>query len=414
MQIPEPLTRAAFDGGSPEVAEAIARYAAVLDAIGEIGPLDALIARDALARALAAKSASVTPGDVRHVAELDQRLRAQAVAIASSTERPKFATWRNAIQPPASAWWWSLDGIADSAVPVPHPIWAILAGLFITLAVSLTAEISVRFLSGGPDFLGLLSTLSQAVLALLAGSAFTRVGSEWIERFLARRRAAKKSHGAWKTLFAFAVLAAIALLRMSLPSIARLYNDRGVRLQQQGRLTSARQSFARAIKLDPDYAAAHFNLAAALEETLDYDEALGGYQRAIKLDERIYPAYNNLARLYLLRRNDPASALALLDDALELAPRDRRVQYALHKNRGWANFKLEYFLQAEEDLKQAIALRPQGGAAAHCLLAQVYEAQKKDANAQWEACVAFAPGERGEVEASWLGRAQERLLGEMQ
>ena len=410
MQLSEPVAGAAFDGAAPEVAQAITRYAAALDA-SDIDPLAIALARDAVARALAG-APNVTAEDVSEVAELDGRLRRQATEL--TVDRPVFAAWRTAMQPPAGAWWWALDEVADSAAPRPHAIWAILAGVCITVALSLAAEISVRFLSGGPDFLGLLSTLSQAFLALLAGSAFTRAGSEWVDRFLTRRRAAKKSHGAWKTLFALAVLAAIVLLRFSLPSIARLYNDRGVRLQQAGKITSARQSFARAIKLNPDYAAAHFNLGSVHEETLDYDEALGGYQRAIKLDARMYPAYNNLARLYVLRRSDPASALALLEQALRLAPPDRGVQYALNKNRGWANFKLEYFLQAEDDLRQAIALRPQGGAAAHCLLAQVLEAQKKDATAEWEACVAFAPFERGEVEASWLGRAQERLLREMQ
>jgi len=402
MQRPEPA----------EVAQAITRYAAALEA-PETGPLAIALARDALARALAGVP-NVAAEDVSEVAELDGRLRSRATALTSQVGRPAFAAWRTAMQTPASAWWWSLDEVADSAAPRPHAIWAILAGVCITIALSVAAEISIRFLSGGPDFLGLFSTLSQALLALLAGSAFTRAGGEWVDRFLTRRRAAKQSHGAWKTLFALGVLAAIVLLRLMLPSIARLYNDRGVRLRQAGRITSARQSFARAIKLDPDYAAAYFNLASVSEETLDYDEALGGYQRAIRLDVRMYPAYNNLARLYVLRRGDPASALALLDQALPLAPPDRRVQYALHKNRGWANFKLEYFLQAEDDLRQAIALRPQGGAAAHCLLAQVLEAQKKDAATEWEACVAFAPGERGDVEASWLGRAQERLLREMQ
>jgi hypothetical protein len=41
-------------------------------------------------------------------------------------------------------------------------------------------------------------------------------------------------------------------------------------------------------------------------------------------------------------------------------------------------------------------------------LAQVLEAQKNSAAQEWEACVAYAPGE-ADVEASWLSLAQERL-----
>jgi len=408
MHISEPA-RSQVDGASPNVDDAIATYAALLDS-GP--PLEVLAARETLARVLA-EAATLAPEDLRQVAQLDTRLRANAAAIAASAGGSALVAWRNAVQAPPSAWWWSLDEIADSQAPAANPAWAILAGAFITLAVTLATEISLRFLSGGPDFLALLSTFSQGLLALLAGGALTSGGGRWIERFLARLRIARGSHDAWKTIFALGVLAAIVTLRLSLPSIARFYNDRGVRLLQAGKVTSARQGFERAISLHPDYVQAHFNLAGAQEETLDYDTAQSEYQRALKLDERMYPAYNNLARLYLLQRGDPASALALLDHALALAPRERLVQYSLHKNRGWANFGLGYFLQAEEDLKTAIRLRPQGGAAAHCLLAQVLEAEKKEASAEWESCVAYAPGEQGEVEASWLGLAQERLLQSM-
>jgi len=419
MQRLEPVPHAVTDGAPPRLGEAIAGYATALDALAsgvtdtQAGVLEMLLARDALARALAS-APNPTPETLSRVAELDARLRGQAAAVAASVGSRTLAGWRSATQPPGTAWWWSLDTIADSAASASHPIWAILAGAFITLAVSLASDISLRFLSGGPDLLGLISTFSQALLAVLAGSAFTRVGGEWLTRFLSSVHAVRGSRGAWKTSFAAALLAAILVLWLSLPSVARLYNDRGVRLQQAGKVTSARQSFERAIRLSPDYAQARFNLASAHEETLDYDAALGEYQRALKLDERLYPAYNNLARLYVLRRGDPASALALLDHAIALKPPEKRVLYSLHKNRGWANLRLEYFLQAERDLKDAISLRPEGGAAAHCLLAQVFEAQKKDASVQWNNCLAYAPGEQGEVEASWLGRAQERLLQEVQ
>ena len=112
-------------------------------------------------------------------------------------------------------------------------------------------------------------------------------------------------------MFALAVLAIIVALRLSLSAFAREYNDYGVGLQRAGNITRARLAFERAVRLDPDAPGPHYNLASAQEETLDYDAALGEYQRAIKLDERIYPAYNNLARLYILRRKDFASALQL-------------------------------------------------------------------------------------------------------
>lgn len=371
--------------------------------------LATLFARDALASTLSGP-AGITPGPLSQAAQLDSRLRAQATRVSTSVGRGTLGSWRTVLDVRPNAWWWSLDTVADGSIPAPHPLWAIVAAAFITLAISLATDISLRFLSGGADVLGLFSAFSQALLALLAGGAFTRVGGEWIERLLGRRGVRKKSQGALKAALALAVLAVIVGLRLSLPAIARLYNDSGVEQQQAGRLTEARKSFERAVRLSPDYPQAHYNLASALEETLDYDPALGSYQRAIKLDERIYPAYNNLARLYILRRNDSASALALLNTAIELAPQDSPVQYSLYKNRGWANFGLKFHLQAEADLRHAIALRKAGGAAAHCLLAQVLEAQAREAAAEWESCVSYIEGERHEVEPGWLGLAQERLL----
>jgi tetratricopeptide (TPR) repeat protein len=145
---------------------------------------------------------------------------------------------------------------------------------------------------------------------------------------------------------------------------------------------------------------------------LEYDKALSEYQRAIETDERFYDAYNNLARLYILRRSDSTSALALLNAVLErnlgLEPAHQTgVQYSLLKNRGWANFNLKYYELAETDLRQALALRADG-AAAHCLLAQVLEAQgnPRAALAEWEACLRYEKGDF--VEANWLGLARER------
>lgn len=395
------------------VTGALARYEDALGALqrAEVAELpsatvEALRARDALAAAL--PTPAVLDADaLNRVARIDDGLRAQAQRVTASVGRGTLRSWRAAIQAPATAWWWSLETVADDATPASHPMWTILAVAFITLAISLATDISLRFLSGGADLLGLFSTFAQAALALLAGSSFTRFGGERVDKFLARRNVAKRSQGMVKTAFALAVLAVIVVLRLSLPAIARLYNDYGVELQQVGRITGARQAFERAIRLDPDVPQPHFNLASAFEETLDYDAALAEYQRAIKLDERIYPAYNNLARVYILRRGDHASALQLLDDALRLAPKDDDVQYSLYKNHGWANLGLKYFQEAQADLERAISLQPSGAAAAHCLLAQLLDVRQGEAMPEWEMCLALA--DDPEVEASWRSLAQERV-----
>ena len=85
------------------------------------------------------------------------------------------------------------------------------------------------------------------------------------------------------------------------------------------------------------------------------------------------------------------------------------MRYSLYKNRGWANVGLHFFGQAESDLRRALALERQRGAA-HCLLALTLEAQGKRSAAmgEWEPCAAYAPGDR-DVEPDWRNLAQERL-----
>ncbi len=242
---------------------------------------------------------------------------------------------------------------------------------------------------------------------MLAGGALTQAGGRWIEGLFAARGIGHAHY--WKALLAFLLLAAVLALRLSLPAFARVYSDNGVRQQGAGRITTAIASYTRAISLRPDYAVAHYNLGSAYEDILQYDKALVEYQTAIQADPQIYLAYNNLARLYLLQKRDYVSALRLTTRGLDLKPAEPSVQYSLYKNRAWAYLGLKLPGLAEADLRQALALHPEG-AAAHCLLAQVLELKGRTADAlpSWESCVAYyAPGEG--VEPDWYATAHERV-----
>ena len=371
-----------------------------------------LTARDRLARALAA--ASPADADLNTVSALDQRLQASATRIDAAVGRSTLASWRESAQPPASAWWWRLDERAAAAEPKPSPLWAISAAFFITVSVSLTAEITRRFLTVGPDFIGTFSTLVQGFLALLAGRSLTEAGQHSMERTLARFSINRKYAHVATTALALTLLILVAAIRLSLPTFARYYNNQGVRQQQQGKVTSAIQNYRRATSLNPNYSEGYYNLGTAYEQILAYDLAMSAYQTALLLDSHMYAAYNNMGRVYLLQNNF-GNALPLLDAALDLTIKlpERElsnVHYSMLKNRGWANLGLKYYTLADSDLHQALALRPEG-AAAHCLLAQVLEAQNKNADAlpEWEACLRFANSDVVPVEARWVGMARERL-----
>ena len=209
-------------------------------------------------------------------------------------------------------------------------------------------------------------------------------------------------------LLVFLLLTFVGVSVEILPPTARHFNNRGVELQGKGELHSAINEYRCALLLRPSYAEARYNLADAYEEIPDYDKALGEYQKAIESDVTLYAAYNNLARLYILRRRDPGAALGLIDRGLSSNPKETSVQYSLLKNAGWANFELRNYTRADQDLRHAIQLQPNRGAA-HCLLAKLLHAEGSDADAitEWEFCVGYSS--QPEVEPEWRNEAVEQL-----
>lgn len=373
-----------------------------------------LVLRDAVSRELG-KSEGPDSQNLERITRVDRELREASETICGRLEKRTLSAWRDSFQPPVSAWWWTLDEIADGKGDPENPLWLILAGLFLAISVSLATEISRRFLSGGVDEVSVLSTMMQALLALFAGSALTQSGSQFLERTFDRLRIKRRAHAAWKVGITFAVLVVILALRFSLPKIAESYFKQGVYFHEEKKekeIAKALRSYQHAVQLAPGYAEAHYGLGSAYEDVLQYDKAISEYQVAIEANAKLHAAYNNLARLYILHRKDYASALKLINEGFSLRPENQHVQYTLYKNRGWANLSLQNYLQAEEDLRIARQKFPKR-AAPHCLLAQVFEAreQKELALKSWAECsdLGYAPGQ-DDIEDSWLALAKERQL----
>jgi tetratricopeptide (TPR) repeat protein len=292
---------------------------------------------------------------------------------------------------------------------------ALLPWLLAGLALSLTTDVLRRFLSDGwPDS---AASIVQSVFLLLAtGAAAIAIVSlvRPAQRLVVKAFGANAQPKIRRAVILTGIALVLALgLQLSLPVFARYYNERGAAFQYRERpdLTRARESYQQAVRLLPRYAQAHYNLATA-QEDLQPERAIDEYRLAINYDSHIYPAYNNLARLYLLRGkdDDSESALNLLSQAGDLAPQDDNTQYSLNKNLGWASYALKHYAMGEIYLRRAVALSsPQTGAAAHCLLAYVLKEQGKAGVAdECFYCVSLAPGEN-DVEAKWLSDAQECL-----
>jgi tetratricopeptide (TPR) repeat protein len=387
-----------------------------------------LLARDEVAAALTG-SPRISARQHARIAAADKRLKAQAPYIRDGLDADAFTHWREVGRAPEGAWWWSLDRVAAETEAADlekdeerNALWILLTALLVTVSLGLLAEIVRRFFSGGSDWLSVVNTFVQAPLlvlqaglGLIAAGSLTEPGRQWAERLL-KLAGLYRGYGAKKRLaVAVTVLVVVVAFRLSLPYIARLYNERAARQVEGGDVSAALLSYQRALSLNPDYPEAHYNLATIYEQLQKYDEAITEYQTAVRLDSRLQRAQSALARLYLRRGKDEdlVNALEILDreiaqfDANALGTEEgRNLQYALYKNRGWAAFKLNKLPQAESDLRKAIEARPDGGAA-HCLLAYVLEAKKEPADGEWEDCIRLAPGEE-DVDPRWLQDATER------
>ena len=300
---------------------------------------------------------------------------------------------------------------------------AFLPWLFASIAMSLTTDVLRRFLSGEGSWWETGAVVAQTVFitaailtAALSVAPLFRTANPLVEK-AARFGLFNKPDKARKAIFLTLITLVVTFgLWLLLPVFAHYYNERGIESQygQPPDLSRAHEYYQLAIRLKPDYAQAHYNLATVSED-FQPEKAMGEYLLAIRYDSRIYPAYNNLARLYLVRGggNDYESALNILNQASDLAPQDESVQYSLNKNLGWAHYSLKLYPMAEMYLRRALSLGgQQRAAAAHCLLAYVLKEQGKAGVAdECFDCVRLAPGER-DTEAKWVSDAQDCLIKE--
>jgi protein O-GlcNAc transferase len=137
------------------------------------------------------------------------------------------------------------------------------------------------------------------------------------------------------------------------PNDAAAYSNRGIVLADLKRLDEALASYDKAIALKPDYAEAYNNRGNALKNLKRLDEALASYDKAIALKPDYAEAYYNRGNaLKDLKRLD--EALASYEKAIALKP-----DYAeAYNNRGNALQDLKRLDEALASYDEAIALKP--------------------------------------------------------
>ena len=67
-------------------------------------------------------------------------------------------------------------------------------------------------------------------------------------------------------------------------------------MEQTGRVQEAIQHYEQALRINPDYAVAHYNLGVALEQAGRMPEAIQHYEQALRIKPDFVEAQNAVAR----------------------------------------------------------------------------------------------------------------------
>ena len=105
-------------------------------------------------------------------------------------------------------------------------------------------------------------------------------------------------------------------------SIAERFT-RAVELHRKGALAAAEAEYRAILSAAPQYAEAHANLGALLMRLDRYREALQEYEAALRLDPRLKPVLLNIGIAHF-RRSEYQSAIDSFQRFLELSPRHRQ------------------------------------------------------------------------------------------
>jgi Flp pilus assembly protein TadD len=156
----------------------------------------------------------------------------------------------------------------------------------------------------------------------------------------------------------------------------------------ENRFSEAVGAFQRSLKLDPRNVKTEDNLGLSYAGLGRNEEAIGAYQQAMAWQAQLKNPgpYINLASL-LIDQNRSGEAVSHLLQAVEIAPRESRA----HELLGKAYTRLEQFPKAQTELEKAIELSPQSSNL-HCMIAPVYRKQgfAEKAKAEFDRCAAMA------------------------
>jgi tetratricopeptide (TPR) repeat protein len=147
------------------------------------------------------------------------------------------------------------------------------------------------------------------------------------------------------------------MLRIT-PRASPLYVDVGIVLSKQGKTSQAVDCYRKALKLEPDQALGHFNLAVELAKSKEgVDEAISHYQQVLGHSLVGNRAYLCLSVL-LKGKGQTGQAIKLMQTALRMNPEEFRTHLCLGETLPLVGESREGVYHLREAIRLAPGLAP--------------------------------------------------------
>jgi tetratricopeptide (TPR) repeat protein len=140
---------------------------------------------------------------------------------------------------------------------------------------------------------------------------------------------------------------------------ARMFNNLGVSSYHSGAFETAKEQFAKAIEMDPEFAEVYNNLGLVYTELGEEEMASDAFKKATELKPDMTAAYSNLGYLFH-KQGSYEQAVEMYNEALGRSSKSSPA----YTNLGNAYFKLGKSAEAEEAWEKALEIDPSNEQAA--------------------------------------------------
>ena len=113
------------------------------------------------------------------------------------------------------------------------------------------------------------------------------------------------------------------------PNSVFLYNIAGASYTGLKQFDNAIKSYKKAIKINPDFAEAYYNMAIAQKVIGEFEEAIKNYKKALKIKPDYFEAHYNLGNI-LSEKGDKKAAINCYEYALQIKPGSAMVLSLIH------------------------------------------------------------------------------------